>query len=570
MSQLNTTRTIPSSSAASMSAVIPHKELEGRQICIDRFKWVILSSVIAQYLILMVFSIVLNISNIHPVMWFKELFSIIFSSLTFVTVLFCGFSLNSLLKEKIYQPTRFRCFISGIAHNSTMLVLNIFIGFLTSRMLVRYLPAEYQFISNKSEEKMNSLNENCAFLLLNGAFIRLYHLYFKRPCIHQCLEFPIIYQSKLLQVRRLIMSTISTAFKKSILPTFHFVGFYIIFRGTFYCLLRYLFMLNLQDTSLWESFTILFNVRLLIYSYILASLVYGNIMLMTQLIEIFTTQPYQFPIENSNSLTLADALVMTKFPIIQQLAAQDLNQLADSPNGIRRNEFYKLSNPGAHPNNWKQLVKSSLMIIDCFAAELKKSIEGASKNNNNIIARGNLMQPIMQFYENKRLTRDFNSALGVRPLAASSPLISQPQPIKNEPDIGSTIKNKFMSNRFIFYFFGEMSDAKLNFLLTQQSQTVVWIVQGLAAIVARSILEDKYGVVQHDIKQILKSFILLKKALDGITTVNAKDRNFIVLKAAVRRSLYRIVIEFSCFFEDMLLDFDDIVLLKSFDTFREL
>lgn len=134
------------------------------------------------------------------------------------------------------------------------------------------------------------------------------------------------------------------------------------------------------------------------------------------------------------------------------------------------------------------------------------------------------------------------------------------------------IKQKLLSFRIFSYLFGEEESAKLNFILSQNSQIVIWLTQGISALVARSLEEDSYGVVQYDIKAILKSFIKLRAALEKVSAINtiAKDRNLYALKAALRRSIYRITTNFSQYFDDILMDAEDLRALNGFITFKEL
>lgn len=120
--------------------------------------------------------------------------------------------------------------------------------------------------------------------------------------------------------------------------------------------------------------------------------------------------------------------------------------------------------------------------------------------------------------------------------------------------------------------FGEEESAKLNFLLSKNSQIVIWLTQGISALVARSLEEDSYGVVQFDIKIILKSLIKLRAALEKVSAINtiAKDRNLYALKSAVRRSIYRITTNFSKYFDDLMVDGEDLRALHGFITFKEL
>lgn len=542
------------------------EEMECWKICRDRFKYVILLSIFIQYLLLMIYSILLNYSFLHPYTWAKEMFVVLCSPMMLATVVHGYFNLKPLIDEKVYQPTRFSKFVKSFGHESSIFFLNFFIGLFTSLLFVRYLNDDFKSLTLRTEEK-KFLNERFAFLIFNGAFIRCY-LYFKRRDFEQSISFPLIHQSKFLQVRRQIITVIKSSFVKSLLPTIHFVGFYIIFGGSFSFMLRPVFGLQAQESSMIERFTFILNMRLLIYSWIFSSLIWSNMELMGNIINIFASQPKQFPIEGSGQLTLTEALSITKFQITQQLAAQDLNTLSESPNNIRRKQFYALSNPGGHPHNWKHLIQKSLEIINKFTDELKQTVELQKPTVNN-----NINQSFYNFYESKRLAREYNEFSGIRSLATAS-LKYEPASIEKQSDVITAAKKRLLANRFIFYCFGEDDGAKLNFLLSKNTQPIIWIVQGITALIARSLDEDSYGVVQHDIKQVLKSIIKLKNLLDKVGAVNApsvtRDKNFLSMKAAVRRSLYRVSVEFSRYFDDLLLDPEDIRSLHSFVTFREL
>lgn len=541
-------------------------ERELKSICRDRFKNVIILSIAIQSLLLMIYSILLNIGFLHPVTWVKEFVSTLCTPLMLVIVIHGYFTLKPFLQQNVYHPTRLSKFIKSFAHESSMLFLNFFIGFFTALLFIRYLNEDFKTFTIKSDTK-KYLNEKYAFLILNGAFIRCY-FYLKRSSEH--ITFNMIHQSKFVQLRRQIVTVLKASFIKTLLPTFHFLIFYMIFGSCFSYSLRRVFLLSVEDSTILESFTTVINPRLLVYSWILSSLLWSNMELMQKITNIFATEPKQFPIDGASGL--AEALSSTKFSITQQLAAQDLYLLADNPNNARRKQFYALSNPGGHPHNWKHLVKKSLGIIDSFSEELKKTFEAISKSVNNNSIGMNMNQPIYQFYEHKRKAREYNGINGIRSMTSELSSMEPTVTAEGKPNLIAILKQKLLRNRFVFYFLGETETVKLNFLLEQHSQVIVWVTQGVAAIIARSIKEDSYGVVQHDIKLIIKSFIKLKVLLDKVGTVNtiAKDRNFLTLKAAIRRSLYRITADFSRFFDDLLLDPEDIRALHAFVTYKEL
>lgn len=536
-------------------------------VCRERFKYVAVWTGVAQYLLLMLFSVIVNVTYLNPISWLKEI-SISLLVLVASAGLHEYIKLKFALEEKIYHPTRISKFIKSFTHESLIFLLNVFIGLFTSLLFMKRLSLDFTAFSIKTEEK-SMLNEKFIFILFNGVFIRCF-FHFKRPIIDDTFTFPVVHQSKFLQLRRQFITVLKSSMLKTLLPTIHYFVIHVVFGG-FYCyLLRRTFGFN--DTTILRSLATVVDVRLLAFSWVQSALLWSFMELMNNIVNIYATYPKQFPTVGSNTLTISDALGLSKFHFIQQLAAQDLYMLADSPNSSRRNQFYALSNPGGHPHNWKNLVEKSLEIINNFSAELKKTIESTNKSrsiNNNIGYNTN--QPYLQFFESKRLIREHNEFSGIRSLSTTS-LKLEPAPIEKQSNLAEALKQRLLSNRLIFYFFGENESAKLNFLLNRNSQTIVWIGQGISAIISRSLTEDSYGVVQQDIKQILKSFIKLKILLDkvGVVTIVAKDREFVALKAALRRSLYRITSEFSGFFEDLLLDPEDVRALHSFVAYKEL
>lgn len=570
---LNTTQTIsspvqiPKTPPAINAQNQPtERERECWNICRDRFKSVILLSVAIQYLLLLLCSLLLlNISFLHPVYWFKETLGILCSPLMLVTVVHGYFKLRPFIEETIYRPTRFSKFTTSATFECIIFMLNLLIGLCTSQIFLRFLNDDIRSFTIKTEEK-RYLNEKSAYIILHGIFARCYFSR-KRRASEQHITAPVVHQSKFLQLRRQFVSVIKSSMAKSLMPTFYFLGYYAVFGGFFCRATSRLFGLNLPETSILDSFTALFDVKLLVCSWILSCLMWCNMDLMKNVIDIYVSQPRQFAIAGGDSLSLADAISITKFKITQQLACQDLALLSDNPNGGRRKQFYTLSNPGGHPHNWKTLVQKTMEVIGKFSNELMLTVDSAMKNNNSM--NSNFNQPINNFYEAKRMNRQFNEGGGVRSLNSLS---FEPAVVEKKFDYVDALKKKVLSYKIVFFFFGEPAEAKLNFLLNQHSQNVAHLVQGLTAIIARSISEDSYGVVQQDIKQIVKSFIKLKTALDKVGTVSviAKDRSFLSLKAAIRRSLYRITSDFSTFFDDLLLDPEDLRALHSFVMMREL
>lgn len=581
MSQFNTSKSI-----ATPEDPAKTKETECRKICSERFTYVIFYSVAVQYILFLAYLVSINIS-IFPFVWLRQVFNTVFSFKTWLLtlplivaiVMYGIINLKPYLKEKEYHPSHFIMFCKTLPHQVTILSLSILIGLFTASLYIKYVKDEYKTLVLEVESK-RLLNEKYLFLMVCGAFMGSYYSIKKRMS-NQLIVFPIVYQSKYLQIREQVFAALSLSMFKSLLPVLHFLGFYLFTSGVLKHIIRVLFSLNVGNETYWENFKNLVDIRLMIYTWILSSHILSNMDLMNQLTIILSTEPKIFPIDGTTEIKLSEVMSLGKFQITQQLAALDFYTLAGNSNGERRRQFYTLSIPGGHPNNWKHLVETSLTIIDSFSSDLTKSIESFSKNINNY--RINSNQPTSNPFNDKVRTRFYNDSYGMRnmtenvykvneiPAPTSTTIAEKGISVIIQEKIEST-KAKLMKTPVLFYLFGEEDTGKLSYLLIQQSQTIIWITQGMSSIIAHSISEDSFGVVQGDIKRILKSYIRLKTVLDKIALINSKknDRNYLALRSSVKRSIYGIVTEFSRFFEDLLLDQVDIQALHSFVTFREL
>lgn len=85
-----------------------------------------------------------------------------------------------------------------------------------------------------------------------------------------------------------------------------------------------------------------------------------------------------FPLvkESDYVLTLQDAIVMEKLPIIQHLACLDLFLLSQW-SALRRQLLFSLSQPGAHPHNWNRLTENVLKLFHDYTNLIKRSIDRA-------------------------------------------------------------------------------------------------------------------------------------------------------------------------------------------------
>ncbi|CAG4970512.1 unnamed protein product [Parnassius apollo] len=275
----------------------------------------------------------------------------------------------------------------------------------------------------------------------------------------------------------------------------------------------------------------------------------------------------KFPIESDNKLTLCNALAQTsKFN--KYLAALDL-KIMSMTDANRRSEIFTLSQPGGHPRNWNNLLEKCMSIINAFNKELDI-----------INGDGSAGEPDSSYSIELKNIETHGSSLTsslysspLRNMAKSPQLFVLKDHNRNKTDdtFSNAVKEEF--NNFIqrlcqkpgiSYFFGELTDTRLKFLLIQ-SQPLIWTCEGLATIVAASLKEDKYGIVQSDLPAVITALINLKQKLDKLIKPGLVPRKHFVndgfalrlrsaLISSVKRSLYKIVITFSKFIHEIPLE----------------
>lgn len=327
-----------------LSLAQPPETISYEQECKDigkyRLFFVAAMSLVVQYILMMTYSLLtFNFSYLNPVTWFWDFPWVILSPLSVANLIHVVPTLNKLLNEKSYCPTRISKYMQSFIHESLLFGLNFFYGLFTARLFMRCLSQDYKYPTDESKE----LNESYSFLLLTGVFMRYYFYYMEEKS--DGLNFPVIHQSKIQQIRRELIVTVKSSLLKALMPTIHFIGFYVIFGSSFSYFLRSVFFLkDTERSGFINNFRTLYDVKVVIYAWILSAMIFAHIRLFNKLIDIFATQPKEFSI--TRGLTITKVLEIEKIQITQHLAAQDLFLLADSANSTRRKEFYALSIPG--------------------------------------------------------------------------------------------------------------------------------------------------------------------------------------------------------------------------------
>ncbi|XP_053606054.1 nucleoporin NDC1 [Plodia interpunctella] len=530
--------------------------------------------------------LLIQIDLLHPLSWITSTFSDIFGWKMGLNIILLG--LVSFFHAYIYGSyyaipvpkyfTRFSLFLNLFSiQNITFSILYALSGYFTMSLYSSLAKSNFNTLKKKCDHfDGQCLIEQSLFLQFGGMWMGLYYFLNTHILSPTLLLFPHIYQDKFQQIKLAVSNILSTGFKNSILPVVYYCLFYYIWGSKPRTVVSEVYSIYLEDPPLDNLFN-LFASGIWIGLWFYTSLFFISVYTMRTVFNIVLTQPMKFPIESDKSLTLCNALAQ-RSQFNGYLGAQDLRILS-MMDPARRLNIFTLSQPGGHPRNWNNLLEQCLYIINGFSKELDNINGDGKQNEMNISGQKKLMNisPKTGLYSSK-----------LRNLADSPKLIELKDYNKNkvENNFVNIVKgelnllvNKLCQKPGIHYFFGELTDTKLKYLLLH-AQPVMWTCEGLAFIAAASLTEDKYGVVQNDLPVVMSALVNLKQSLDKLSKPGLVPRKHILndlfaikiksaLNSAVKRSIYKIVLTFSKFIHEIPLDPDVQIAIQPFLLCKE-
>ncbi|XP_050348971.1 nucleoporin NDC1 [Nymphalis io] len=531
----------------------------------------------------------IQVDLIHPISWLTSTFNDIFSWKMALNAILLG--LVSFFQAYLYGSyysvpvpkyfTRFSMFLNIFSVQniifSTLYALN---GYFTMSLYSSLAKSNFNILKKKCETYDGQcLAEQSLFLQFGGMWMGLYYFTSSHLFSATVLTFPHIYQEKFQQIKLVISNIVAMGFQHSVTPVIYYCIFYYVWGNKPRNVVSEVYSLYLEDPPL-DNILNLLSSGIWIGLWFYTSLYFISIYTMKTVFNIVLTEPMKFPIEGDTQFTLNNALSQ-RLQFTGYLGAQDLKYMSLMDH-TRRSQIFTLSQPGGHPRNWNNLLEKCLQMINQFNSELEK----INNDSHSVEA------------ENQHTRKAFNTVAPITPpsvysrslrnMAESPHLLELKDHNKNKVDdtFATAMKEEFKNFLLklcqkpgINYFFGELVDTKLKFILIQ-AQPVIWTCEGLAYIVSASLKEDKYGVVQNDLPIVISTFIYLKQNLDKLTKPGLVPRKHILndvlaikirnaLLSSVKRSLYKIVMTFSKFIHEIPLDPDVQIAIQPFLSCKE-
>lgn len=553
------------------------------EIFSQRLITAVLWNIAVQTFLAVVLVLLIQINLLNPISWLTSTFQDIFGWKMLLNIILLA--LVSFFHAYIYGSyyilplpkyfTRFSMFLNLFTlQNMTFSLLYALSGYFTMGLYSSLAKSNYNVLKKRCDNYDGQcLIEQSLFLQFGGMWMGLYYFLNIHIFGTAILQFPNVHQDKFQQIKLAVSSILSKGFRSAFVPVFYYCILYLIWGSKPRRLVCDVYGLYREDPPL-DNLVNMIQSGIWIGLWFYTSLFFISIYSMRTIFNIVLTEPLQFPITSDTSLTLHDALGQ-KERFNGYLAALDLRIMAMT-DPARRSIVFTLSQPGGHPRNWNNILEKCLSTINGFSKELVKINEIKPLDKELSKKTGSPSSPPLTY------------GGSLRNMANSPHLFELKDHNKNnvEQTFVDLAKEEFDNflNRLcqkpgICYFFGELTDTKLKFLL-MQSQPVMWTCEGLAFIVAASLKEDKYGVVQNDIGTVISALVNLKHNLDKLTKLGLVPRKNILndavavkmrsaLISAIKRSIYKIVFTFSRYIHELPLEPDVQIAIQPFLLCKE-
>lgn len=533
--------------------------------------------------------LVTNFDIVHPIQCMREtLLKVLTVGNWFYLSPICGavfflgyVQFQEFMTPPVFSASRFQALCNLFNKNNVLKgSIYLMLGFL---LPVLYLGLNDNSLSKKCEDfsKHSCLNESSVFLISSGVWTALYYFLRFDICAEKHLQFPIIQQLKFLQIRSQIFPVLKQSLKQSTVPVFYFLPFYYWNGNGILYLFKVLFKLK-NGTSTLTTVSGLFNISIFIHAWLISGAFFMVINMLQLMMQIHFTEHHSFQLikqPNSDLMLLSTALGQGNKPLVQYLGYYDLFIIATSQTSNRW-QIFTLSQPGGHPHTWNALLQECLKLMNIFIGEIENIYKVPEPKRS--------PPPIPRhIHVHEFSPRGMDMTSGPTPLSPGCRLrnLVAPQPrmhvveSKTRFDLLREKINDHISeiykNPGINYIFGEIPDAKIRFLVSN-AQPIIWATQSLAELSAKALVEDKFGIVLKDLPIIISTLLQVKNSLDKLGNIQKKFQKLdhdicmkTALKSAVKRSLYKISIEYSDYLTDLPLSQENFQCMQNFVNFKE-
>lgn len=452
-------------------------------------------------------------ANLNPHIWLKDSISAIFSMhnlsqvLTATVIVIATVTIHTYCFQMSPDLNTTRAALLWRIIQPYHLVVIAFYAVSAAILVYVYIGSLEDFSSLTGPCWYNSnllcVNHRLLIVVLNGGFVGLMFGIHYFVSDYRYLSFQIFQQRKFIQIKQSVRPKVMESFAITLSNMKWFAIAYCITGGSITSYMESFLKLQpigREYVAQWSTLYSLLDLNLWLVMALTGSATYFLFWETICVFKIFQTEIVNFQIENpligSQLQTLVQAMSCSDFPLLQYMAHLDLLQLSQWSTE-RRSEIFKLSQPGGHPRNFTEISSQCLSLIKNLTDTLNSHAQQNVKSDK-------LEQSTLKTPHSKSPARTI-------------PITLMPSPIDTVTLYFQRMKKvivaALLNIRLIGYLFKELPDIK-NRQAFAKCQPHIWAFEALTFLAVSARQEDKFGVVQTKLPEILTIMLDLKQALD--------------------------------------------------------
>jgi len=355
-----------------------------------------------------------------------------------------------------------------------------------------------------------------ASALMTGATIGINYNFFSDDCV----TFPIIYKEKPSQIKQKLVPILQSSFMKGLRVSKLFYPLYI---ST--CLLTRSNPTNLIIEAL--------NLQLFLMLLITTSLLFAVNSTMLTVFAVAACEPLNLSLEEA----VAGLDSKASAPLQRLLSLQQLAELTSREKSTRAGVFV-LSQPGGHPHTWNLLRLACLDAVNDISMSITSIISPKSAPPPPSPAP----VPAATSTPMRRLAPTLPPKVEELTPASAAP--------SNLHSLVSARLEALKSRPLLSTLFHTTADHGVRSVLCR-AQTAIWAIDVITNVVAASVSEDRFGVVQKDLPAILGALLSLEQTLIKTRSLSlgtsASQPDILLrqeLRQTIKSGLYKVAISF--------------------------
>ncbi|XP_065657071.1 nucleoporin NDC1 isoform X2 [Hydra vulgaris] len=371
------------------------------------------------------------------------------------------------------------------------------------------------------------------FLKICWIYLSIYYTTYFYCNEEYILVFPVVQQKKFFRLKKAIPVHIFKSFWFTLkMLKYYYLLYYVCGYMLKTILVNFFAYEKDMNLSLSSTFRGIFQISLFWNCFLISFTTIFMLGISNELVHIFNTQAYNFQIEShEKELLIGDAMESLN-SLLKNLGYMDFCILSKY-SGLRRSKIFELSAPGNQPHTWNRILYQCNQVLVNEQSKLKKEHEQKSH-------------------------------LDVVPKNVKTELFSSTDKVESLPN-----DKVLVSSPYKFPTFKSLTEKNVSIKKSKDNNLNIafWCIEGLCNLIAASLKEDRYGIVQKSLPEVLSNLFSLLETCEQLTqscnlyiSNSFYQQNEVLrasqLKIAIKTGLYTITTEFGYQISGVMLPAD--------------